>query len=120
MSPKLNGDLHRQVHICYSSGKMKTTAAHSTPPTQSGFDAQGRPSTIAAASNLVWQLAVVVLLPILAGAKLDDVLDSKPLLTVIGFAIGAIGMSIVVWRQMKAMSPVIDPRTNSDTKEQPK
>ncbi len=88
---------------------MKTTAAHPTSPaTTSGSDVQARPAMVVAASSMVWQLAVVVLLPIFGGAKLDDVFNTGPVITVIGFALGAIGMGYVVWRQMKLMSPEIE------------
>lgn len=111
--------MHHLNRICYSSEKMKTTAAHTTPPAGlSGYDADNRPSLLAAASNLVWQLAVVVILPIFGGAKLDDLFGTGSVLTVIGFAIAAIGMSYIVYRQMKLLTPTIDAvDTSAGTKE---
>ena len=55
--------------------------------------------------NMSWQLAIVVLVPILGGVKLDDVLDMSPLLTLVGFFIAMAGTGAVVWRQLQLLSP---------------
>ena len=52
-----------------------------------------------------WQLAIVVLVPIIAGFELDKRLDLLPALTIVGFIIAMAGMALVVWRQMQLFSP---------------
>lgn len=53
------------------------------------------------ALNMSWQLAVVVLVPIIGGFKLDQKLDTLPALTIAGFFIAMAGMGLVVWRQLQ-------------------
>lgn len=67
-----------------------------------------------AATNMSWQLAVVVLVPIIGGFKIDQHLHSLPVGTIIGFILAMAGMGIVVWRQLQLLSPKIT--TKVDTK----
>lgn len=60
-----------------------------------------------AATNMSWQLAIVVLVPIVGGFKLDERLHSLPLWTFIGFTLAMIGMAVVVWHQLQLLSPKI-------------
>jgi F0F1-type ATP synthase assembly protein I len=57
-----------------------------------------------ASLNMSWQLAIVVLVPIIGGFKLDQALGSLPGLTIVGFLLAMAGMAVVVWRQMKRYS----------------
>lgn len=87
---------------------MKTTAEHPTPPiaTSEKVDA-ARAAFLSAATNMSWQLAIVVLVPILGGVKLDDVLGWTPVLTIAGFVLALVGMALVVRRQLQLYSPKI-------------
>jgi F0F1-type ATP synthase assembly protein I len=58
-----------------------------------------------AALNMSWQLAIVVLVPIIAGYELDKKLGTVPSLTVLGFLLAMAGMALVVWRQMQLLNP---------------
>ncbi len=58
-----------------------------------------------AATNMSWQLAIVVLVPIIGGFELDKALDTLPALTVVGFFIAMAGMGLVVWHQMQRFTP---------------
>lgn len=60
-----------------------------------------------AALNMSWQLAIVVLVPLLVGVKLDKHFHSLPLWTGLGFLVAMAGMALVVWRQLKLFSPKI-------------
>ena len=60
-----------------------------------------------AALNMSWQLAIVVLVPILGGYALDSHFHSLPLWTAIGFVLAMLGMVAVVWGQYKRFSPKI-------------
>lgn len=57
-----------------------------------------------ASLNMSWQLAIVVLVPIIGGFKLDQYLGSLPGLTIVGFLLAMAGMAVVVWRQMQRYS----------------
>ncbi len=52
-----------------------------------------------------WQLAVVVLVPIIGGFELDKRLNTLPALTIAGFFIAMCGMAAVVWRQLQMFAP---------------
>jgi hypothetical protein len=56
-----------------------------------------------------WQLAVVVLVPIIGGFELDRKLNTLPALTVVGFVLAMVGMGWVVWRQMQLFNPLLPP-----------
>lgn len=87
---------------------MKTTAAQPTPPiTTSDRADAARAAFMAAAMNMSWQLAIVVLVPILGGFKLDEVLNWTPALTIAGFILAIVGMAVVVRHQLQLYSPKI-------------
>jgi F0F1-type ATP synthase assembly protein I len=92
----------------------KTTAPDKTPspttpetPTNQGVatSQQARKQFYGAALNMSWQLAVVVLVPIVGGYQLDKALDSVPFLTVVGFFIAMAGTAVVMWRQLQLFTP---------------
>ncbi len=66
-----------------------------------------------AAIGMSWQLAVVVLVPIVGGYKLDLRFHSSPLWTLIGLALAMIGMILVVRRTLSEFNEI----TNVDPKE---
>jgi F0F1-type ATP synthase assembly protein I len=58
-----------------------------------------------AALNMSWQLAIVVLIPIFVGWKVDESTNNAPVFTFIGFFIAMGGMSVVMWRALQRFSP---------------
>jgi di/tricarboxylate transporter len=60
---------------------------------------------LAATLNMSWQLAIIVLVPILGGFGLDQKLHTLPILTIVGFVLAMLGMGTVVWRQLRRFSP---------------
>ena len=52
-----------------------------------------------------WQLAIVVLVPIIGGFELDQKLNTLPALTIVGFVVAMVGMGAVVWRQLQIFAP---------------
>ena len=66
-----------------------------------------------AAIGMSWQLAVVVLVPIVGGYKLDQRFHSSPLWTLVGLALAMIGMILVVRRTLSEFNEI----TNVDPKE---
>ena len=91
----------------------KTTQPAKAPTaTEGGKSTKSAPSSgnakrdfYLAAANMSWQLAIVVLVPVVGGFKLDEHLHSLPLWTFVGFSLAMIGMAIIVWRQLQLLSP---------------
>jgi F0F1-type ATP synthase assembly protein I len=54
--------------------------------------------------TMSWQLAIVVLIPVLGGFELDKKLHTQPFLTIIGFVLAIAGVVFVVWRQFQLVS----------------
>jgi F0F1-type ATP synthase assembly protein I len=65
---------------------------------------------IGMALDMSWRLAIVVLVPILGGFKLDQVLDMSPLLTIVGFLIAMVGMGLVCWTTLQAANQATTPK----------
>ena len=85
---------------------MKQTKAPQTPsPTKQVDRSSPKREFLVAATNMSWQLAIVVLVPIIGGFELDKKLDTLPALTVVGFFLAMAGMALVVWRQLQLFSP---------------
>jgi F0F1-type ATP synthase assembly protein I len=93
---------------------MKQTTAPQTPsPTKQAakpvakVEPNKNPRTefLAAAMNMSWQLAAIVLVPIIGGFELDKKLHTLPVLTIAGFFVAMAGMALVVWHQLQLFSP---------------
>lgn len=64
--------------------------------------------------NMAWQLAAVVLLPIVGGYFLDQNFGSRPWFTVVGFALAMAGMLIVVSRTLEALNRTLTTDTTDE------
>jgi F0F1-type ATP synthase assembly protein I len=92
---------------------MKQTSLPKTPspaksaakPAAKADQSNPRGQFFAAALSMSWQLAIVVLVPIIGGFELDKALDILPVLTIAGFFIAMTGMALVVWHQLQVFSP---------------
>lgn len=91
---------------------VKTSAAPTaTPPSVSGGTANSHSSIdqtlyqrnlfLVMAANMTWQLAIVVIVPVVGGFKLDEHFNSSPWLTLLGMVIAAAGMTLVLLRVVK-------------------
>jgi F0F1-type ATP synthase assembly protein I len=63
---------------------------------------------IAATLSMSWQLALVVLIPVVGGFKLDQHLKTTPALTITGFIVAIVGMAVVVRRALQAVTPAMN------------
>jgi len=61
--------------------------------------------------TMSWQLALIVLIPIVGGFELDRKFHTKPLLTVLGFVLALVGVSAIIWRQYRIVSSLPVSRT---------
>ncbi len=85
--------------------EMASKQEQSKPVAQAnGSDGAGQAFFVAAA-NMSWQLAIVVLVPIVGGFELDKALGSLPALTILGFILAMAGLALVIWRQLKIFMP---------------
>jgi F0F1-type ATP synthase assembly protein I len=57
--------------------------------------------------NMSWQLAIVVLVPLLLGHWADDHFHTFPLWTIVGFLVAISNMALIVWRQLQKFSPKV-------------
>ena len=93
----------------------KTTAPTETPsptgvsakPAKDAEYQQARRDFFVAVLNMSWQLALVVLVPIVGGYQLDKTLGTSPLLTLVGFFIAMVGTAGVVWYQLQNLPPAV-------------
>jgi F0F1-type ATP synthase assembly protein I len=105
----------------------KTTVSETTPspnlkasPPQTSTDADKSPSQIfvSTALDMSWRLAIVVLVPIIGGFKLDEVLHMTPLLTIIGFILAMGGVALVLWQMLQTVNKMPVPAPKKKEKRQ--
>jgi F0F1-type ATP synthase assembly protein I len=56
--------------------------------------------------DMSWRLAIVVLVPVIGGFKLDERLNTTPWLTISGFVLALAGMILVMRRTVKEAGQV--------------
>jgi hypothetical protein len=71
---------------------------------------------LVAAVNMSWQLAVVVLVPIIGGVELDKGVGNSTVFLYIGLTIALIGSIIVMWRAMQAANQLPVPKLTAAQK----
>lgn len=96
-----------KAQLASSAGSAETisqaTPGKSRDATREADDAhQQRSSFMSVAFGMSWQLAVIVLLPIIGGYKVDAAAHSTPLWTLIGLALALGGSIYVVKRSLAA------------------
>lgn len=65
---------------------------------------------IIAALDMSWRLALVVLVPIIGGFKLDEYLGITPALTIVGFLLAMVGLFVVLKRTVATADDRFKPR----------
>lgn len=55
-------------------------------------------SLLNASVQMSWKLAIVVLIPLIGGVKLDQHFKTSPYLTILGVLLAAFGFGYVVWK----------------------
>jgi F0F1-type ATP synthase assembly protein I len=89
--------------------KTPTTTPSPTPgaPKTEAKQAAASPRNefMAAVLGMSWQLAVVVLIPIVGGFELDKVFATSPLLVILGFIIALAGFTLIIRRQLQIFTP---------------
>ena len=70
------------------------------------------------ALNMSWQLAVVVLVPVIGGVALDKKLNTSPVLLLMGLAVALLGSIAVMWRTLQAANKLPVPKLTEEQKRQ--
>lgn len=68
------------------------------------------------AFNMSWQLALVVLAPILAGVKLDKTIGTGYVCTLAGLGLAFLGSILVIWRAMQSANRLPVPKLSAAEK----
>jgi F0F1-type ATP synthase assembly protein I len=105
--------------------KMSKTAAHpATPHTvTSGKNdstttkvANQRSQFLVMALNMSWQLAVVILVPVVAGTQLDKAFNTSNVYTFVGLGVALLGSIAVMWRTMQVANKLPVPKLTAEQK----
>jgi F0F1-type ATP synthase assembly protein I len=82
-----------------AASKKTTTATADLQQAVEVFDAKQR--FFSSTLSMSWQLALTVVIPVVAGVKLDQKFDTSPSLTLTGFFLAAFAACYVVWNTVK-------------------
>lgn len=100
-----------------------TTAARATPTTPPQGETQppkaqhnGRADFMVAVLNMSWQLAIVVLVPLIGGVQLDKKLGTSYVCTFVGLGVALVGSGMVMWRTMQAANRLPVPKLTAEQK----
>jgi F0F1-type ATP synthase assembly protein I len=66
------------------------------------------------ALDMSWRLAIVVLVPIIGGFKLDEALQTTPVFIITGFFLAMGGMALVMWRTLKVAADAPAPASDKN------
>ena len=86
---------------------MKQTPA---PKATTGTSGRARSQFFVLATTMTWQLALVVLVPVIAGVQLDKSFGTKYACTFIGLGLALLGSAAVMWRTMKVANSLPVPK----------
>jgi F0F1-type ATP synthase assembly protein I len=85
------------------AAKPKTTTVDDD--LQQMMDAQvAKTQFVGATLNLSWRLALTVLIPVIAGIKLDDKFDTAPSFTLTGLMLASVGACVAIWSTVKEVN----------------
>ncbi len=87
-----------------------STKGADTPSTLDQKTTAGRQQFLAAALTMSWQLAVVVLVPIIGGVELGKKLGATSAWTFAGLGLALIGSGLVMWQAMQAANRLPVPK----------
>lgn len=102
--------MHRRRLPCYNLLVMGTVkaAAKKATGTAEGESVQeaievfnAKQQFFSSVLSMSWQLALTVVIPVVAGVKLDRMLDTSPSLTLTGFFLAITAACVVVWNTVK-------------------
>ena len=68
------------------------------------------------ALNMSWQLAIVILVPIVGGAELDKALKTNTTYTIIGLGMALVASTLVMWRMVRLANSLPVPKLTAAQK----
>jgi F0F1-type ATP synthase assembly protein I len=68
--------------------------------------AANRQMFLSAVTDMSWQLAIVVLVPVIGGYELDQAINTFPAFLIIGLIIAMFGTAAVLRRQLQKFGPM--------------
>ena len=71
---------------------------------------------ITLALTMAWQLALVVLVPVIIGTQLDMLYDTGRLYTFVGLGVALVGSVFVLWQTVRSANRVPVPKLTSSQK----
>jgi hypothetical protein len=104
-------------------GKPSAAPQSSTPHSINGGDGSTplpdgtnqRRAFVMMVVTMTWQLALVVLIPVIAGVQLDKAFDTS-FITFIGLGIAFVGSAVVMWRTMQVANRLPVPKLTAAQK----
>lgn len=82
----------------------KTTTSADANIEQTFSTLQAKQQFFTSAISMSWQLALTIIIPVVAGVKLDAHFDTAPSLTLAGFFLAVAMGSVVVWNTVNGVS----------------
>lgn len=95
-----------------SSERANNTSAND----QSKETANQRGVFVSMALTMSWQLALVILVPIIAGVRLDKVFSTGETLTFAGLGVAVLGSVAVMWRTLQVANRLPVPKLTDEQK----
>ena len=102
-----------------SHGALATATPLSPAPNSSKtskYSANPSGIVVSLSISMGWQLAVVVLAPLLGGHFIDKKMDSAPIWTIVGLAVAMAGMIVVVKRTLQQLNKYMEATPTKDEK----
>jgi hypothetical protein len=104
-------------------GKSSAAPQSSTPHSLKGGDGSvplslkntQRSAFVFMALNMSWQLALVVLIPVIAGVQLDKKFNTS-FMTFVGLGVAFVGSALVMWRTMQTANRLPVPKLTEEQK----
>jgi uncharacterized membrane protein len=97
---------------------MQQTSAPDVKPGTDSHGAGGRQRSqfLVLAANMTWQLALVVMVPVIAGVELDKHFGTKYVCTFIGLGMALLGSAAIMWRTMQVANRLPVPKLTEKEK----
>ena len=105
---------------------MSETKKPGSGPTTKKGDAQvvanpqkstvARQNFLAVGANMGWQLALVVLVPVIGGVELDKAFGTADVYTLIGLTVALIASGLVMWRTVQVANRLPVPKLTATQK----
>jgi F0F1-type ATP synthase assembly protein I len=94
-----------------------SSKAGSSPPSSESQKSSGaKQQFVAMALTMSWQLALVVLVPVIGGVQLDKAFHTNRVWTFIGLGVALVGSTLVMWGAVQAANRLPVPKLTAAEK----